>query len=140
MHLHTFLKDIYFYRKNISLQLGDQTASRHIHNLHINSSPKCESIAVQRCYKMVKIISSEKSVRRTREALGLTSDFSIGLRGRLPVDNYGAWFVLFAHHSHILRGGAGSCDRDGDETLFELMRRLNNTHAHVPTTNFHFRI
>lgn len=72
--------------------------------------------------------------------MGLTSDFSIGLRGRLPVDNYGAWFVLFAHHSHILRGGAGSCDRDGDETLFELMRRLNNTHAHVPTTNFHFRI
>lgn len=59
MHLHTFLKDIYFYRKNISQY---QTAPRHIHNLHINSSPKCESIAVQRCYKMVKIISSEKSV------------------------------------------------------------------------------
>lgn len=31
MHLHTFLKDIYFYRKNISLQLGDQTASQSAH-------------------------------------------------------------------------------------------------------------
>lgn len=47
----------------------------------------------------------DKSVR-------LTSDFAVGFRGRLPVHNYGARFVLFAHYGHIFRGRAGDCEGD----------------------------
>lgn len=58
-------------------------------------------------------IESRFICETTKCALRLTSDLSIGLRGRLPVDNYGARFVLFAHHGHIFRGGAGNCGRRG---------------------------
>lgn len=39
----------------------------------------------------------------------LTSDLAVGLRGRLPVDDDGARFVLLAHHCNVFRGGAGNC-------------------------------
>lgn len=46
------------------------------------------------------------------KSAGLTGDFPVGLRGRLPVNDYGARLVLFAHHSHIFRGRAGNWDKE----------------------------
>lgn len=48
------------------------------------------------------------------KSAGLTGDFPVGFRGRLPVNNYGARLVLFAHHGHIFRGRAGNWDKDGE--------------------------
>lgn len=48
------------------------------------------------------------------EAARLTGDLAVGLGGRLPVDDDGARLVLFAHHRHVLWGGAGNCGRGRD--------------------------
>ena len=56
-------------------------------------------------------MSRDSFINDTVNVFRLTGDLPVGLRGRLPVDDDGARFVLFAHHCHVFRGRAGNCGR-----------------------------
>lgn len=56
-------------------------------------------------------VSRDSFICATVKGFRLTGDLPVGLRGRLPVDDDGARFVLFAHHRHVFRGRAGNCGR-----------------------------